>query len=137
MDRWPTLLYSFRCSNEMYVAERLIDAVARIDYPKDRLEIQVLDDSTDATRDIVARRVAELSASGFDIVHLHRTDRVGYKAGALAAGMARAHGEFVCVFDADFLPPADMLRRTLPHSTPPTSAWFRRAGDISTAITRC
>ena len=119
MDRWPHVTVQLPLFNEMYVAERLIDAVARIDYLKDRLEIQVLDDSTDATRDIVARRVAELSATGFDIVHLHRADRVGFKAGALAAGMARAHGEFVCVFDADFLPPADMLRRTLPHFDAP------------------
>ena len=101
--------------NEMYVAERLLDAAAKLDYPRDRFEIQVLDDSTDETREIVAAKVAELRAGGLRVANLHRTDRRGYKAGALAAGLRQARGEFICVFDADFVPPADMIRRALPY----------------------
>ncbi len=85
------------------------------DYPRDRLEIQVLDDSTDETREIVARQVEHYRRQGLPIRHLHRTDRSGFKAGALAAGQAEASGELVAVFDADFVPPADFLRRTVPH----------------------
>ena len=101
--------------NELYVAKRLIDAVCRLEYPRERLEIQVLDDSTDETRDVVAEAVARQQALGVDIHHLHRTERSGYKAGALAAGMARARGELIAVFDADFVPRSDFLKRVVPH----------------------
>lgn len=118
-EEWPVVTVQLPLYNEMYVATRLIGAVCRLDYPKDRLEIQVLDDSTDETRDIVAREVAEQRARGFDIHHLHRTDRRGFKAGALAAGTERARGRFLAVFDADFVPPADFLERVIPYFLDP------------------
>ncbi|MHC4473305.1 MAG: cellulose synthase family protein, partial [Planctomycetota bacterium] len=105
--------------NEMYVVDRLIDAVCRIRYPRDKLDIQVLDDSTDETREIARRKVEEKRAQGHDIVHLHRTDRVGFKAGALAAGMEVAKGEFLAIFDADFVPGEHFLERTIDHFTDP------------------
>lgn len=101
--------------NEATVAERLLDYTARIEYPRDRLEIQVLDDSTDETSGLLRRHVARLAATGLDVVYLHRTDRTGYKAGALDAGLKVAKGELVAVFDADFLPEPDFLRRVVPH----------------------
>jgi len=97
----------------MYVVERLIDAVARIDYPRDLLEIQVLDDSTDETQGIARSRVAWLKEQGVDITYLHRENRQGFKAGALQEGLARARGELVAVFDADFVPARDFLRRSV------------------------
>ena len=115
LEDWPRVTVQLPLFNELNVAERLLEASAAIDYPSDRLEIQVLDDSTDATRNRVARKVDELRRRGVDIVHLHRTDRVGFKAGALAAGLETASGEFICVFDADFVPPADILKRSVPH----------------------
>jgi len=95
------------------VAERLIDAVAALDYPADRLEIQVLDDSLDETREIVARAVARHAARGIDIRRLWRSERAGFKAGALAAGLASAKGEFIALFDADFVPLPGFLREVL------------------------
>lgn len=112
---WPRVTVQLPIFNEMYVAERLIDAVSKLDYPRHRLEIQVLDDSTDETRELVAVRVAALVAEGFDICHLHRDERTGFKAGALAAGCQVAKGELLAVFDADFVPSTDFLRRSVPH----------------------
>ena len=112
---WPFVTVQLPIFNERYVADRLVDAVCRLDYPPHRLEIQVLDDSTDDTREIVAARVRQFAAEGFDIHHLHRPVRSGFKAGALAAGLATARGDFIAVFDADFVPPADFLRKTVPH----------------------
>jgi cellulose synthase/poly-beta-1,6-N-acetylglucosamine synthase-like glycosyltransferase len=101
----------------------LFDAVCAIDYPRERLDIQVLDDSTDETREIAELAVRRQAARGFDIAYLHRTDRIGFKAGALEAGLKSARGEFVAIFDADFIPPADFLRRTVPYfSTSPKLA---------------
>ncbi len=114
-NQWPMVTVQLPLYNEMYVASRLIDSVAALDYPRSRLEIQVLDDSTDETTEIVAAQVAELAAQGLDIHHLHRTDRTGFKAGALAAGLAVAKGDLLAIFDADFVPHADFLRRTVPH----------------------
>lgn len=116
---WPMVTVQLPLYNELYVAERLIDAVCRLDYPRDRLEVQVLDDSTDDTRAVVAAVVARARERGLDVHHLHRADRAGYKAGALAAGLSRAAGELVAVFDADFVPGPDFLRRTVPHFTAP------------------
>ncbi len=93
----------------MYVADRLIDAVCEIDYPRELLEIQVLDDSTDETTEIAELAVRRHAARGFDIKYLHRVDRTGYKAGALEAGLKEASGEFIAIFDADFVPPKDFL----------------------------
>lgn len=111
---WPTVTVQLPLYNEKYVARRLIDAVCRLDYPRHLLEIQVLDDSTDDTRERVARRVAHHRRRGINIHHLHREDRSGYKAGALAAGLAQAQGKLVAVFDADFVPAPDFLKATVP-----------------------
>jgi cellulose synthase/poly-beta-1,6-N-acetylglucosamine synthase-like glycosyltransferase len=111
----PPVTVQLPIYNEMYVADRLIDAVCDLDYPRDRLEIQVLDDSTDETREIAELAVRRHAARGFDIKYLHRVDRTGFKAGALEAGLRCARGEFVAIFDADFVPPVDFLRRTLPN----------------------
>jgi cellulose synthase/poly-beta-1,6-N-acetylglucosamine synthase-like glycosyltransferase len=112
---WPHVTIQLPIYNEKYVVERLIDAVAAMDYPRERLEIQVLDDSTDETGEIARAAVARHAAAGLSIHYLHRKERTGYKAGALAAGLKQARGEFLAIFDADFLPPADFLRRTVPH----------------------
>jgi glycosyltransferase involved in cell wall biosynthesis len=100
--------------NEATVAGRLLDHVAKIDYPRDRFEIQVLDDSTDETRAIVRQHVEALQAQGLDVVYIHRVDRTGYKAGALDAGQKVAKGTLIAIFDADFLPQPDFLRETVP-----------------------
>jgi cellulose synthase/poly-beta-1,6-N-acetylglucosamine synthase-like glycosyltransferase len=111
----PCVTVQLPVYNELYVVERLIRAVSAFDYPGHLLEIQVLDDSTDETTEIVDRCVAEQKARGVDIKAIHRTSRIGYKAGALEAGMAVASGEMIAVFDADFVPSPDFLRRTVPH----------------------
>ncbi|NLT52272.1 MAG: glycosyltransferase [Ignavibacteria bacterium] len=103
--------------NELYVIERLINAVCEIDYPKEFLEIQVLDDSTDETVQIVEKIVSEKQKLGFDIKQIHRTDRTGYKAGALKAGLKISKGEYVAIFDADFIPKKDFLKKTLSYFT--------------------
>src|ERR671912_98943 len=111
----PRVTIQLPIYNEMYVADRLIDAVCELDYPRELLEIQVLDDSTDETRLVAERAVQRNAARGIDITYIHRTDRTGYKAGALEAGMKRAKGDFIAIFDADFIPTADFLRRTVPY----------------------
>jgi cellulose synthase/poly-beta-1,6-N-acetylglucosamine synthase-like glycosyltransferase len=118
-ETWPRVTVQLPIFNEMYVAERLIDAVCALDYPRDRLEIQVLDDSTDETAARVARRVSEQRRRGLRIAHLRRPDRRGFKAGALEHGMKVARGELVAVFDADFVPRPDFLRRTVPWFADP------------------
>ncbi len=105
--------------NEKYVAVRLIDAICEIDYPTDRLEIQVLDDSTDNTTEIAQEAVDRWKAQGIDIVLLHRTDRTGYKAGALHEGLKVSKGEFVAIFDADFVPHKSYLREIIHHFSDP------------------
>ncbi len=116
-DPLPRLTVQLPLYNEMYVAERLIDAVCALDYPRDRLEIQVLDDSTDETREIVSAKTAACAARGFDIVHLHRTDRAGFKAGALEAGLRVAKGDLIAIFDADFVPQPGFARELVHHFT--------------------
>ena len=103
--------------NEQYVAERLIDSVCKIDYPKDLLEIQVLDDSTDSTVELVGKIVEEKRSEGFDIQQIRRTDRSGFKAGALKEGLKIAKGEMIAIFDADFVPNPDFLKNTLKYFT--------------------
>jgi cellulose synthase/poly-beta-1,6-N-acetylglucosamine synthase-like glycosyltransferase len=112
---WPHVLMQLPLYNERYVAERLIDAVAALDYPADRLSIQVLDDSTDDTTVVVAGRVTALRERGVAVEHVRRGSRAGFKAGALAAGLERADAELVAIFDADFVPPADFLARVVPY----------------------
>jgi cellulose synthase/poly-beta-1,6-N-acetylglucosamine synthase-like glycosyltransferase len=113
----PSVTVQLPLFNERYVAKRLIDAVAAMDYPKDRLEIQVLDDSTDETVEHVAEIAEAWRRRGVDVTHIHRSDRTGFKAGALRNGLARAKGELVAVFDADFVPPATFLADTVPQFT--------------------
>ena len=115
LARLPVVTVQLPLYNEMYVADRLIDAVCRFDYPAELLEIQVLDDSTDETNEIAELAVRRRAAQGIDIKYLHRSDRTGYKAGALEAGLKVARGEFVAIFDADFIPGADFLKRLVPH----------------------
>jgi cellulose synthase/poly-beta-1,6-N-acetylglucosamine synthase-like glycosyltransferase len=125
-EAYPLVTVQLPVFNEMYVATRLLDAVAAFDWPKECLEIQVLDDSTDETSLLLAERCRDLRGEGFDVRHLRRKDRKGYKAGALAEGLrggrnpdgsprAGSRGEFVAIFDADFLPQADFLKRSLPY----------------------
>src|SRR3954470_12761459 len=111
----PRVTVQLPIFNEMYVADRLIDAVCELDYPSELLEIQVLDDSTDETTSISERAVRRQGLRGVNIRYLHRVDRRGYKAGALEAGLAESTGEFIAIFDADFIPPKDFLKRTLPY----------------------
>jgi cellulose synthase/poly-beta-1,6-N-acetylglucosamine synthase-like glycosyltransferase len=115
LDPLPVVTIQLPLYNEMYVADRLIDAVCRIEYPRELLEIQVLDDSTDETRNIADQAVRRWAAEGIDIKYIHRTDRGGYKAGALEAGLKTARGEFIAIFDADFIPTSDFLTRLMPH----------------------
>ena len=125
MQDWPQVTVQLPIFNEMYVAERVIKAAAKLDYPAELLQIQVLDDSTDETKNIVQRTVASLRAKGLNIVHVHRTNRGGYKAGALQAGLATASGEFIAIFDADFVPPPDFLRKALPYLQEPKVAFVQ------------
>src|SRR5687767_8452893 len=111
----PPVTIQLPIFNEMYVADRLISAVCEMDYPRDLLEIQVLDDSTDETQEIAELAVRRHAARGLNIHYLHRVDRRGYKAGALEAGLREASGEFIAIFDADFIPAPDFLMRTLPY----------------------
>jgi cellulose synthase/poly-beta-1,6-N-acetylglucosamine synthase-like glycosyltransferase len=119
LDPLPVVTIQLPLYNEMYVADRLIDAVCAIEYPRELLEIQVLDDSTDETRGIADAAVRRWSAQGVDIKYIHRRNRTGYKAGALEEGLKVARGEFVGIFDADFIPTADFLIRLMPHFTDP------------------
>jgi cellulose synthase/poly-beta-1,6-N-acetylglucosamine synthase-like glycosyltransferase len=113
-EAYPFVTVQLPIYNEMYVIERLIDAVAEFDYPKERYEIHILDDSTDETLEIVAAKVAEYKAQGYNIEQVIREVRQGFKAGALRDGMSKAKGEFMAIFDADFLPKKDFLLRTIP-----------------------
>jgi cellulose synthase/poly-beta-1,6-N-acetylglucosamine synthase-like glycosyltransferase len=113
---WPMVTVQLPIYNERYVIERLIEAVAKFDYPADRFEIQVLDDSTDDTVEIVQAKIAALKATcPVAIHHIRRPERKGFKAGALHYGLQLAKGEFIAIFDADFVPTPDFLRRTVVH----------------------
>jgi cellulose synthase/poly-beta-1,6-N-acetylglucosamine synthase-like glycosyltransferase len=115
----PRVTVQLPLFNEMYVVDRLLESVCAIDYPKDKLEIQVLDDSVDETQTIARAAVERHREEGFDIHYLHRADRAGYKAGALDAGLKVAKGEFVLIFDADFVAPPDILQKSLGHFQDP------------------
>jgi len=120
----PALTVQLPLFNEMYVVERLLDAVAGIRYPRDRFQIQVLDDSTDETQDICRRKIAEVMARfpDLDIEYIHRTDRSGFKAGALDHAMGTAKGELIAIFDADFLPRPDIFEKSIHHFVDPRVA---------------
>ncbi|MEM9919555.1 MAG: glycosyltransferase [Bacteroidota bacterium] len=111
----PLVTIQLPIFNEKYVVERLIDKIMQFDYPKDKLEVQVLDDSIDETVEISRKKVEEYQSKGFDIKLFHRKDRSGYKAGALKAATVHAKGEYIAIFDADFLPRRDFLLSTIPH----------------------
>lgn len=113
----PTVTVQLPLYNEYYVIRRLLNAVAQLDYPREKLQVQVLDDSTDETAAIAADECARLRATGLDIVHIHRTDRTGFKAGALENGLRTATGEFIFILDADFVPQPDVLRQSIHYFT--------------------
>jgi cellulose synthase/poly-beta-1,6-N-acetylglucosamine synthase-like glycosyltransferase len=116
---YPFVTVQLPIYNELYVIGRLIDTVTKFDYPKDRFEIHILDDSTDETVALVAAKVEEYKAQGFNIDQIIREKREGYKAGALRDAMPVAKGEFIAIFDADFVPQADFLQKTIPHFADP------------------
>ncbi len=118
----PPVTIQLPIYNERYVVERLVRVACNMDYPAGKLEIQLLDDSTDETREIAARIVERYRDRGFDVQHITRPNREGYKAGALKHGMERCRGEFIAIFDADFLPPKDFLYRTIPFFSDPKIA---------------
>jgi cellulose synthase/poly-beta-1,6-N-acetylglucosamine synthase-like glycosyltransferase len=113
LEKLPRVTIQLPIYNERYVLDRLLESVTRIEYPRDSLQIQVLDDSTDETHPLCERLVGEYRARGYPIEYHHRTHREGYKAGALAQGTKTATGELIAIFDADFTPPADFLQRTV------------------------
>jgi cellulose synthase/poly-beta-1,6-N-acetylglucosamine synthase-like glycosyltransferase len=119
---WPKVTVQLPIYNERYVIERLIETVAQFDYPRELLDIQVLDDSTDQTRQVARDCVERHQALGIPIAYVHRDNREGFKAGALQEGLKSASGEFVAIFDADFIPPSDFLRRTVPYFIDPQLA---------------
>ena len=115
----PSVTVQLPIFNEQYVVDRLLQAVCRIEYPREKVEIQLLDDSTDETVDVARGLVEHYASQGYRITYHHRTNRAGYKAGALHEGLNSATGEFVAIFDADFVPPTDFLLRTIHHFTEP------------------
>jgi cellulose synthase/poly-beta-1,6-N-acetylglucosamine synthase-like glycosyltransferase len=119
LETLPRVTVQLPIFNELYVVERLIDSVCAIDYPRELFEVQVLDDSTDETQGIARARVEAWKRKGVDITYIHRTDRAGFKAGALENGLKTAKGEFIAVFDADFVPAPDFLKRTVPFFADP------------------
>jgi len=127
---WPLVTVQLPLYNERYVVDRLIDATVAMDYPKDRLQIQILDDSTDDTVERAAAKTAHYAALGYNIQHVRRPDRAGYKAGALGWGLRTASGEYIAIFDADFLPDRAFLHKTIPHFTADP-----RAGVVQTRWT--
>jgi cellulose synthase/poly-beta-1,6-N-acetylglucosamine synthase-like glycosyltransferase len=121
-EQLPRVTVQLPIFNERYVVARLLEAASRLDYPRDLLEIQVLDDSTDETRVVCSRLVSEYARAGVPISYHHRENREGYKAGALDAGLKAAAGEFVAIFDADFVPPPSILREMIDYFTDPQVA---------------
>lgn len=133
---WPKVTVQLPIYNEMYVVKRLIDSIAAFDYPRDLLEIHILDDSQDETVDLVAERVNFYKRKGYQIEQIRRKNRIGYKAGALKDSMKYARGEFIAIFDADFLPKSDFLKKTLPYFRSPEigvvqTRWGHINGDHS------
>jgi cellulose synthase/poly-beta-1,6-N-acetylglucosamine synthase-like glycosyltransferase len=118
-DELPRVTVQLPIFNEQYVVDRLLDAVCRLDYPKDKLDIQLLDDSTDETVEVARILVDRYAALGHPVKYLHRDNREGFKAGALAEGLKTAKGELVAIFDADFVPPPDFLRKCIHYFTDP------------------
>lgn len=115
LDHFPKVTIQLPLYNERYVIGRLLHAIREIDYPKDKLEIQILDDSTDETSEIIRAFIADLNENDFDFHHIQREDRAGFKAGALDYGMLSCTGEFIAIFDADFIPSKEFLKKTIGH----------------------
>ncbi len=115
IDQLPPVTIQLPVYNELYVMERLLENIACIEYPKDKLEIQVLDDSTDESVEITSQWIDRIRSQGIEITHVRRVDRSGFKAGALKEGLKKASGEFIAIFDADFLPDKDWLLKTIGH----------------------
>ena len=128
-DFLPVVTVQLAVFNEVNVVERLLDHVVKMDWPMDRLEIQMLDDSTDDTVKVARASCNKYRAQGYDISYIHRTDRTGYKAGALQNGLKTAKGEFVAMFDADFIPTVDFLRQAVPHFGDPRIAFVQGCWD--------
>jgi len=122
ITEWPKVTVQLPIYNERYVIERLVDAVAQFDYPHELLQIQVLDDSTDETQQVARNCIERYQRLGLPITYVHRDNREGFKAGALQEGLESASGELIAIFDADFIPPADFLRRTVPYFVQPKLA---------------
>jgi cellulose synthase/poly-beta-1,6-N-acetylglucosamine synthase-like glycosyltransferase len=119
VQKWPRVTIQLPIYNERYVVERLIESVCRFDYPKELLEVQILDDSTDDTVAIVQALVRQMIDRGIDVQYIHRDDRTGFKAGALKEGLITAKGELLAIFDADFVPQPSFLKETIPYFTNP------------------
>ncbi|MFA5866258.1 MAG: glycosyltransferase [Phycisphaerae bacterium] len=128
-DDLPKVCVQLPMFNEQFVAKRIIEYACKIDYPKDKLQIQVLDDSTDSTVKIAQQTVEHLKNKGFDIQYIHREDRTGYKAGALANGLKFTDAEFITIFDADFIPPPDILNNTVHYFTDPKVGMIQSRWD--------
>ena len=141
LDPLPYVTVQLPMYNESQVAARVIDAACALDYPADRLQIQVLDDSIDGSAQIAQQRVGYWAKQGVDIQFLHRDDRTGFKAGALEAGLAEAKGQFIAIFDADFVPPPSFLKRTIHHFINPKVGMVQaRWGHLNrgdSLLTRC
>jgi cellulose synthase/poly-beta-1,6-N-acetylglucosamine synthase-like glycosyltransferase len=120
VTEWPRVTIQLPIYNERYVIERLVEAISRFDYPAELLDVQVLDDSTDETQQVARNCVARLAAQGMPITYIHRSNREGFKAGALENGLKSAKGEFVAIFDADFVPAPDFLQLTIPYFMNPS-----------------
>jgi len=118
-EKLPVVTVQLPIFNEIYVVERLLRSVSELNYPRELLQIQVLDDSTDDTRQLTANCATELRRLGFNVEHIHRVDRTGFKAGALACGLESAQGDYVCILDADFVPQPDLLQQTIHFFTDP------------------
>lgn len=114
-EDWPKVTVQLPLYNEKYVVKRLLDNISKLDYPQSKLEIQVLDDSTDASKIYTEQLTQELINKGMNAKYIHRSNRANFKAGALKEGLKTAEGEFIAVFDADFLPQSDWLKKTIPH----------------------
>lgn len=131
LTSFPKVTVQLPVYNEKYVVERLIHCICSLDYPLDKLEIQVLDDSTDETTELIREKTREWRAKGLDIQHVQRPDRTGYKAGALQYGLERAKGVYIAIFDADFLPQPDFLLKTLPAFDEGTGMVQTRWGHLN------
>jgi len=130
----PSVTIQLPIYNEKYVAKRLVDAVCNMDYPKDQMKIMVLDDSDDETVELLENVVSDYKKQGFQIDHIRRGTRKGYKAGALKYAMQITDSEFVAIFDADFIPPTWFLKRAIPYFSKPNIGLLQCRWGVLTFI---